>query len=139
MKLVATLKLQPIPIQSTFLRQTLTVANEACDYISAVAWKHQVFGGIALHHLTYYDVRSLYGLSAQLAFRCIGKVVDSYKVGSPIQRTYCPDGAMSTSISYSNVFPHRLSATQSGFSPNIRTHRCRSFRCFPLPCFYPLS
>lgn len=95
MKLVATLKLQPTPNQSALLYQTLSVANQACDFISAVAWNHQVFVGTALHHLTYYDVRNLFGLSAQLAIRCIGKVVDSYKVGRSLQRKYRPYGAIS--------------------------------------------
>jgi len=30
--------------------------NDACNYISEVAWQHKHFGRWALHKLCYYDV-----------------------------------------------------------------------------------
>jgi IS605 OrfB family transposase len=44
--------------------------------------------------VTYAIVREQFELSAQVAVRCIGKVVDAYKVGKKRQRTFKPLGAI---------------------------------------------
>ncbi len=70
-------------------------ANLACDYISQVAWEHQVFGQFKLHHLVYEEAKNRFGLSAQVVVRCIAKVVDAYKLDKKTQRTFKPHGAIS--------------------------------------------
>lgn len=94
MKLTAKVKLQPTPEQHQSLLQTLETANEACNYISDVAWDSQTFGQFQIHKLVYQDVRSNFGLSAQLAVRCIAKVNDAYKLDRKTKRTFKPHGAV---------------------------------------------
>lgn len=94
MKLRAKVKLQPTPEQQQALLETIEKANAACDWISDVAWNLRVFNQFKLHGLTYYDIREIYGLSAQMTVRCISKVTDSYKVDHKSQRTFNPHGAI---------------------------------------------
>src|SRR5919202_3179195 len=94
MKLSVQLKLQPTPPQVDALRRTLETANAACDYISQVAFSTQTFRQFAIHKLTYQAVRETFGLAAQLAVRCIGKVADAYKLSRKTQRTFQPHGAL---------------------------------------------
>jgi len=44
MKLVAQLKLCPTKEQAGFLKDTLELANAACNCIFEVAWKQRTFG-----------------------------------------------------------------------------------------------
>ena len=91
MKLSVQLKLQPTPEQADALKRTLIRANEACDYISRVAWENKTFRQFAIHKVVYSDVRETFGLTAQLAVRCIGKVADSYKIDTKVCRTFSPN------------------------------------------------
>ena len=93
MKLTAKVKLTPTPEQHQMLKDTLHRANAASNYISGVAWDAQVFRQFGIHKLTYKDVRSRFGLSAQMTVRAIGKVADAYKVGKKRQRTFKKMGA----------------------------------------------
>jgi putative transposase len=79
MKLTAKVKLQPTDAQADSLMRTLETANEACNYISEVAWNAKTFGQFQIHKLVYADVRAKFGLSSQLTVRCIAKVTDAYK------------------------------------------------------------
>src|SRR6266536_1439837 len=94
MRLTIQLKLLPTPDQADALRRTLMQANAACDYISQVAWETQTFRQFPIHRLTYQAVRETFGLAAQLAVRCIGKVADAYKLDRKTQRTFQPHGAV---------------------------------------------
>jgi IS605 OrfB family transposase len=94
MKLTATVKLQPSDIQRELLFETLEEANAACNYISEQAWGAKVFGRVPVHELTYYAAREQFGLAAQLAVRCIGKVVDAYKVDRKTKRLFKKLGAV---------------------------------------------
>jgi IS605 OrfB family transposase len=90
MKLTAQLKLLPAPEQADALKRTLTAANAACDYISAVAWATRTFGTFALQKLCYQQVRETFGLSAQMTVRALGKVGDAYKLDKQTKRTFRP-------------------------------------------------
>ena len=94
MKLTAVVRLQPSADQYELLLHTLERANAACDYISGAAWEAKVFGRVPVHHLTYHAVRERYALAAQMAVRCVGKVVDSYKLDKRTRRTFKPHGAV---------------------------------------------
>lgn len=94
MKLVAKVKLLPSHSQANALTGTLETANAACDYVSGQAWEAQTFGQFALHRMVYYDVRSRFGLSAQVVVRLISKVVDSYKIDRAAKRTFRPHGGI---------------------------------------------
>lgn len=88
MKLTATVKLKPIPEQRQLLYETLERANAACNFISEQAWEAKSFGRVPVHRLTYHPVREQFDLAAQMAVRCIGKVVDAYKVGRETKRQF---------------------------------------------------
>lgn len=90
MKLSANIKLTPNQEQFTLLKQTLEASNQACNWISEYAFKNKVFGQFALHRPTYWEVKSRFKLSAQMATRCIAKVADSYKTDKKVQRYFKP-------------------------------------------------
>jgi putative transposase len=94
MRLTVQLKLQPTPEQADALRRTLEQANEACNYISRVAWEARTFRQFAVHKLGYKPVRETFELAAQLAVRCIAKVADAYKLDKKVQRSFAPHGAI---------------------------------------------
>lgn len=95
MKLTAKIKLQPNNYQMCTLKQTLEVANHACNYISEHAWKHKTFKQFPLHHLTYQNTCNEFDLSAQMAVRQIAKVADAYKSDSETKRIFRLNGAIS--------------------------------------------
>lgn len=94
MKLTAVVKLLPTEEQRQILLQTIERANAACNWISEQAWEAKAFARVPVHRLTYHAVREHYGLTAQAAVRCIGKVVDSYKKDRRTKRTFKPHGAV---------------------------------------------
>lgn len=94
MKLVAQIKLLPTPEQAQALRQTLEVANTACNYIATQAWDSKTFRQFPLHKLTYYAVKEMFPLTAQVIVRCISKVADAYKLDHKNKRTFKPHGAI---------------------------------------------
>lgn len=79
MKLTVKVKLLPTPEQKASLVKTIEVFNEACNYISKIAFGKKTFGHVGLHKVVYYDVREKFGLSAQMTVRAIGKVSESYR------------------------------------------------------------
>ena len=93
-KLTAKIKLQPNTEQHQALIQTLKTANAACDYISDVAWNTKTFGKFQLQKLVYQDVKAIFGLTAQVVIRCIGKVTDAYKLDKDTKRTFDALGAI---------------------------------------------
>jgi len=94
MKLIAPIKLLPTPEQAQALRKTLEVANTACNYISDQAWESKTFRQFPLHKLTYYPVKEIFDLSAQMVVRAISKVADAYKLDRKAKRTFKPHGAI---------------------------------------------
>lgn len=98
MKLTAKVKLQPTPEQHSVLLKTLERANVACNAISNSAWASQTFSQVGIHKLVYYDVREQFELSAQMTVRCIGKVVQAYRLDKKTRRTFQEHGA----IAYDN-------------------------------------
>ena len=94
MKLIAQIKLLPAPEQAQALRKTLEVANAACNYISDQAWESQTFRQFPLHKLTYYSVKEIFDLTAQMVVRAISKVADAYKLDRKAKRTFKPHGAI---------------------------------------------
>jgi IS605 OrfB family transposase len=95
MKLIAQLQLKPTAQQKAALLATLERANQACDFISELAWEHQVFGQFALHKISYEATRARFDLSAQVVVRCIKKVCDAYALDKKVKRTFKPHGAIS--------------------------------------------
>lgn len=88
MKLTATIKLLPNDEQRQYLYQTLERANSACNWISEQAWETQTFNTTRLHNLTYYTARSQFDLGSQIMVRCIGKVIEAYKLDKKTKRLF---------------------------------------------------
>ena len=84
----------PTPEQAEALTAIMQAYNAACNFVSALAWEKHCFNQIALHHLTYRDIRSQFGLPSQLAVRAIAKVADAYKVSKETQVKFRPLGAI---------------------------------------------
>lgn len=82
------------PEQHGALLKTLERANEACNYVSDVAWDTQTWRQFSLHKLVYYEVRERFKLTAQMAIRVESKVADSYKLDKRTKRTFRPHGAI---------------------------------------------
>lgn len=94
MRLTATVKLLPTAEQAALLRDTLERANAACNYLSQQAWTQRAFGQGSLHHLTYMAVRTRFELGAQVAVRCIAKVVQAYQLDKATPRVFQRHGAV---------------------------------------------
>jgi putative transposase len=94
MKLIAQLQLKPTDHQHQLLKATLERANAACNAVSDYAWGHKAFGQYDLHHALYQAIRADFGLSAQLAVRCISKVADAYKLDRNAQRYFKEHGSI---------------------------------------------
>lgn len=88
MKLTANIKLNPTPEQYELLKRTLETSNQACNYISQVAWENKKFGQFELHKTAYYNTKSKFNLSAQMTVRSIAKVSDAYKLDKKTQRIF---------------------------------------------------
>jgi putative transposase len=84
----------PTPEQAEALLEVMRAFNAACNFVSALAWEKRVFNQIALHHLTYRDIRAQFGLPAQLTVRAIAKVADAYKTSKARQAEFRPLGAI---------------------------------------------
>lgn len=88
MKLTVKVKLLPTAEQKTSLVKTIEVFNEACNYISQIAFEKKTFGQVGLHKLVYYAVREKFKLSAQMTVRAIGKVSESYRAEKKTLHTF---------------------------------------------------
>jgi IS605 OrfB family transposase len=94
MKLMAQVKLLPEQYQALALKDTLEIANNACNAISERAWETKTFRQFPLHRLTYKTIRETFPLTAQVVVRCISKVTDAYKIDHQTIRIFRPYGAI---------------------------------------------
>ncbi len=81
MKLVASIRLFPDAEQSAMLRETLERCCPACTWLAEIGASTGKTRQYDLHHLAYADMRTRFGLAAQVTVRCIGKVADAFKIG----------------------------------------------------------
>lgn len=82
------IKLSPDAAQSAEILETFQAFNACCNWISEIAFRDRLFTQVDLHNATYYAAREKFGLSAQLAIRAIGKVLESYKLDRLVRRTF---------------------------------------------------
>ena len=94
MKQTMLLKLAPSPEQSNALLDTMHAFNAACNAIAETAIAEQLANKFELQKLVYAQVRTQYGLSAQMAIRAISKVTEAYKRDKSIKPTFRTDGAI---------------------------------------------
>lgn len=80
MQLSIKVKLAPNQKQRDILLQTIEKYNEACNFVSQIAFENKTASVVKIHHLCYYEIRQKFNLSSQMAVRVVGKVADAYKV-----------------------------------------------------------
>ena len=94
MKQVITVKLDTTTEQSALLRQTMQAFNKGCDHVAAVAFQKRQANKIAIQPFVYGSLRADYGLSSQMAIRCIAKSIEAYKRDKDTQPSFDPLGAI---------------------------------------------
>jgi len=62
------------------LERTLDVFAAACNAISQAAFTERCFNPLALHHLTYYDIRQRFNLLANYTVRARERVARAYNI-----------------------------------------------------------
>jgi IS605 OrfB family transposase len=94
MKQTIALKLETTPEQFDALVETMVAFNAGCNHVAEVAFEKHSANKIALQPFVYADLRSRFGLSSQMAVRCIGKACEAYKRDKGIKPTFDPYGAI---------------------------------------------
>jgi IS605 OrfB family transposase len=94
MKLTLQIQLLPDKDQDAKLQATVRRFNEAASWLSKKAFEHRTANKVALQKLFYVELRALFGLSAQMAIRCIAQVVEAYKRDKTRCPTFRPFAAM---------------------------------------------
>jgi putative transposase len=116
MKLTIQLRLLPTVEQATLLLDTMRAFNEAANVAARIAFAAGVFTQASVHKLAYFEIRSRFNLSAQLAVRAIGKAVECFARDKKVCPIFRPDGAITydqRNISFKGVDKVSLS-TLSG-------------------------
>jgi predicted transposase len=74
MELTVVGKLDLLSQDKERLNRTLGVFAAACNAISQVAFERRCFAPVALHHLTYQDIRQRFNLHANYTVRARDRV-----------------------------------------------------------------
>jgi len=80
--------------QHAKLLETMRVFNEACNFISQLAFEKKIFNKVKLQQECYYEVREKFRLSSQFVIRAISKVTESYKTNKKTLHTFNSTGAI---------------------------------------------
>jgi putative transposase len=94
MELTLQVRLLPTTEQAAQLKATLERFNEACNWLGERAFHDRIANKLELQRRYYYELRERFGLSAQMAVRCLARVAGSYKRDRAIQPTFRPHAAM---------------------------------------------
>jgi predicted transposase len=79
MKLSLQTQLLPTQEQAASLETTMRAFNAAADWLAGEAFARRTENKIALQKLFYQTLRKRFGLSAQMAVRCIAQACEAYK------------------------------------------------------------
>ena len=94
MTLTWQLQLLPTGAQAVQLRRTVERFNAAATWVAGEAFRLQTANKIKLQQTVYYPIRERFGLSAQMAVRCIAQACEAFKRDKTIRPTFRPDAAM---------------------------------------------
>ena len=120
MKQVVQVKLLADPEQTVALLRTMEAFTAACNVVAEVAFVEHTADKIRLQPVVYGRIRGEFGLSAQMAVRCISKACAAYKRDKRIQPTFRPHRAM--------PYDERILAYKAAGRAHPRPHRI-----WPLP------
>jgi len=93
-KLTLQLQLIPNAEQRNRLLRTMERVNEAANFAAELGFKARVFSQPSIHKLAYAEIRSKFGLSAQMAVRAIGKAVECFARDKSVCPIFKPHGAI---------------------------------------------
>jgi IS605 OrfB family transposase len=93
-KLTLQLKLLPSTEQHPLLLETMERFNDAASFAAEAGFSAGVFSQPSIHSRCYFEIRSRFGLSAQMAVRSIGKAVETFKRGKKVCPIFKPHGAV---------------------------------------------
>jgi putative transposase len=94
MKLTLQTQLLPDDGQAAKLKATVERFNEAANFAAGVAFGRKCANEVELQKIVYRDLRERFGLSAQMAVRCIAQVCEAYKRDRSIRPVFRTDAAM---------------------------------------------
>jgi predicted transposase len=87
MNLTLQIQLLPEPDQARKLRATVERFNEAANWLAGEAFDRKTANKILLQKLCYAELRERFGLSSQMAVRCIAQVCEAYDSLTPWGQT----------------------------------------------------
>ena len=93
-KLTLQLQLIPDADQRRRLLETMSRSNEAATFAARSGFEAGVFSQPSIHKLAYAEIRSRFGLSAQMAVRAIGKAVECFARDKKKCPVFKPHGAI---------------------------------------------
>jgi IS605 OrfB family transposase len=93
-KLTLQLQLIPTAEQRERVLRTMERVNEAATFAARAGFEARVYSQPSIHKLVYADIRSRFGLSAQMAVRAIGKAVECFARDKTICPVFKPHGAI---------------------------------------------
>ena len=79
MKLTLQTQLLPDATDAARLKATVERFNEAADWLAGFAFERKVSNKLVLQKLAYRELRECFGISSQMAVRCITQVCEAYK------------------------------------------------------------
>ncbi len=88
MKLTLQIQLLPDTGTAQKLKATIERFNEAANWLAQKAFERKLSNKFALQKLYYSKLRKLFGLSAQMAIRCIAQAVEAYKRDKSVQPSF---------------------------------------------------
>src|SRR5262245_44357187 len=94
MKLTMQIHLLPERDYARRLRETVERFNEAANWLAGIAFERRTANKLLLQRLAYKDLRERFGLSAQMAVRCVAQVCEAYKRDRSIRPRFRPTAAM---------------------------------------------
>ena len=73
------IKLLPNDDQKQAIIDTFIKFNDACNFVSRIAFERKLFNKVFLQKIVYRDIREKFNLPAQLAVGVVAKVAETYK------------------------------------------------------------
>jgi putative transposase len=94
MKLTLQIRLLPDRDDAQQLRETVERFHEAADWLATVAFERTTANKLLLQRIADKDLRERFGLSAQMAVRCIAQVGEAYQRDKGIRPRFRPLAAI---------------------------------------------
>lgn len=79
--MLCTLKIKLLPDKEQHFKlvATMKAFNNACNYISQIAYDNKMCSKFKLQKLCYYEIKDKFKLPSQLVIRALSKIADDYK------------------------------------------------------------